>query len=928
MKLFTLIYLILICLSFNLRAEEEDKVYEQARSALNNGEYGLALSHVKTILKASPRHLATHILMAEILLESGSASAAEVSLSKAVTLGANEKHLMLLFARSYIGQGLYKKALEFLPEEVNDDNLASKIYVLRGDAHLGLRQLKMAQSDYETSLDFDNANIDAKLGLAQLNVNYFKYRIADRWVDEVLESYVPPVKAWNLKASIQQSLGNHHEALVAINKALAHEPNNIQSLIFAATINIELKHYEVAREYADNILSQIPNEPKAEFIKAMIQIRESQNAESNESIEKVAQALNHLPEEVLRSNPSYYYLAGILLFHQQKYDAARQYVDAYLYVDESNINAISLAATIEIMKGNLLQAKTLLNRANLLEADNPKILSMLGMTYFELGEYEKAHFFLERVKVLEPELGVVDTQLAKNYLASGNPSKALEHLSSGSISNFDSTIVALLLVESYIKLNEPNKALSIAEKLAESLPDNANIQHHLGYIYLITGDIEKARKQFELALSIESDHTKSIINLAELDFNSGKVSASIERISAALKDAPQNLELIISLSKKYNKLEKYQESVSLLEKQFEIDNDNEELLKHLIVTYVNNNQLIHAIETLNTHLLNGEKSADLYILLAQLQIQNLQLNEAVLAFKDAIKVGGEKGRISLLIAKTYEHFSKIPEAIIAYKKALAWDENNEQIITELAQLYNADNKAVKAIELIKSFEDNNNLSPVLIELLANAYLRTGQYQSSEKYYKKRIAEHKNDSSIVGLSLVYMNTHRAKSAKKLLLNESIKNPESLLINSALAEIYIDEENWDKADTIYQGLVPLYSTQPAVLNNAAFVALTLEDYSRAERLARQSISIIDNQPDSLDTLGWIYYNTERYDEALPLFRKALAINNSNLEIKFHLALTLKASNREKEAIKLMAEVANSDSHQKYHANAYLREWIEPN
>ena len=919
-------YIFLLFISFSLVAAQEDKLYEIARSALNDNKYNEALIHVKNILKTSPNHLASHILMAEILLANGSASAADVALTKAITLGANKKQLQLLFAESYIMQGQYNKTLDYLPEHTNDDKLAAKIYVLRGDAHLGLRQLKLSQNDYHTALAFDAKNIYAKLGLAQISVNYFKYHQADKLVDEVLAGYIPPIKAWNLKASIQQSLGNNELALNAINQALLIDKNNIQSLIFASTINIELQKFDLAEKYADNILEQVPNEPKAEFLKAMVQVRKNNDVDLQSSIEKVSQVLDHLSEDVLRSNPSYYYLASIILFHQQKYEAARQYIDAYLFVDENNINALILAATIKLVEKKAIQAKTLLSRANFLEPNNPKILSMLGMTYLELKQYEKAHIHLAKVKELKPDLGIADTQLAQSYLATGQPGKAIDHLLTASAAQYDPTMVGLLLVESYIKSGEKEKGLRVAKKLAENMRENANIQHHLGYIYQITGDIEQAIKKFEQALVIEPNHAKSVVSLANLDYQSGNVDAAINRLKKALIISENDTYLITTLAKLYNRNNNSAASVILLEEQFKLNNKNEELLKSLLLSYVGNKQLMIAIETLNTYLLNQRKTVELYLILASLQTLNSDVISAVNAYKTAIKQGGDKGKIYLLIANVYKHFSKVPEAISAYKKAMAWDENNEKVIIGLAELYNIENDTASAIVLIKAFEASHQLTEHLVEVLANAYLRTKQYDLAEKYYNKRIEMASNDSSVVGLSLVYRATKRTNKAVDVLTKSLNESPNSLLLNTALAELYINQSQWVKADGIYKTLIILNPKHPAILNNASYVAMNLSDFQRAKALVKRSLALIDNQPDSLDTLGWIYYHTKEFNEALPLFRKALAINNSNSVVKYHLALTLKALNRDKEAVKLMVDVVNSDFSQKVDASALLEQWLK--
>lgn len=917
---------LLLLLSFSLLATENEKKYEAARSALSDNKYNEALIHVKNALKSSPKHLASHILLAEILLANGSASAAEVALTQASELGANTNQLQLLFAESYILQGQYKKVLDYLPEQTNDNKLAAKIYVLRGDAHLGLRQLKLSENDYNTALVFDASNIGAKLGLAQVFVNYFKYNQAEKLVDEVLASYIPPIKAWNLKASIQQSLGKNELALSAINNALLIDKNNIQSLIFASTINLELTQFDIAEEYANKVLEQVPNEPKAEFLKAMLEVRKNENAEAESSIEKIAQVLGHLSEDILRSNPSYYYLAGVILFHQEKYKSARQYIDAYLVIDENNINALTLAATIELIEKKPQQAKNLLSRANLLEVDNPKVLSMLGIAYLSLKQYDKAHFYLERVKELKPDLGVADAQLAQSYLASGNPEKAIEHLLTASAADFDPTIVGLLLVESYVKSGKIDKALSVAKKLASNMPNDVNIQHHLGYIYQISGNTKQAIAQFTLGLSIEPEHIKSIISLANIDFQNNRKDAAINRLKRALVTSPDDIDLLVSLAKLYNRTNDSEKGVVLLEQKFKLDNRNEVLLKNLIVSYVGNKQLLLAIETLNTYLLNQRKTVELYLLLASLHSRNLDVNAAASAYKSAMKQGADKGRILQLTAELYQQFSMVSAAISAYKKAMVWDENNEQIIIGLAQLYNADNNTLSAIKLIKGFEENHKLSVELIEVIANSYLRTKQYDLAEKYYKKSIKLASNDSSVVGLNLVYIATKRTKKATNLLTKSLSIKPESLLLNTALAEIYIAKKEWQFADKIYQKLVSLYPKHPAILNNASVVALNVPDYQRAEQLAKQSLTLVDNQPDSLDTLGWIYYQTKKYNIALPLFRKALAINSSNPEIKYHLALTLKALNRDKEAIQLMLDVVNSNHEKKSEADALLKKWLK--
>lgn len=917
--------LMLLCFSTAVLSSEIEKTYEKARSAFNDNKYNEALIYIKNIIKETPDHLASHILMAEVLIADGSPSAAEIELMTAISLGADQKKLQELLAESYIQQGKFQQTLDFLPEQANNDNLTSNILVLRGDAHLGLRQLKKSQQNYEQSLDFNPNNINAKLGMARILINNYKYHQAEKWVDEVLTEYIPPIKAWNLKASIKQNLGDNPKALEAINQALLINKNDIQALIFSSAINLELSNYDLAEEHADRILAQIPNEPKAEFIKAMVNIRKG-NTNTTEDIDKVAEVLEHLSDEVLRSNPSYYYLASIILFHQKNYDASRQYMDAYLFVDENNINALTLAATTELMQKKYVQAKTLLIKANLLEQENPKTLSMLGITYLELKQFDKAHFYFEKVKALKPNLGIVDTQLAQSYLAKGEPTKAIKYLLSEAASTFDPVIVSLLLVEAYVKSGDIIKGTLVAENLAIEKTNDANIQHHLGYIYQINNEKEKAKIQFEKAISLDPKHSKSIVSLAMLELNDNEVDSAINRLKAALKASPNNSQLLITLAKVYNRLERYSEGIILLEKAFKLDGTDEEILKNLIMSYVADEKLLFAIETLNTYLLNRVGSTDLYLILAELHIQNKKVDLAAYAYKEALKFGGEKTDIFLLMAKAYQRFSKVEEAISAFKKAMAWGSHDERPIIGLSQLYNIEQNTTTAVTLIKDFESNNKLSDVLTEILARSYLQLKDYLNAETYYKKLLVKGGTDKSIVGLSLVYQATNRNEDASNLLSDQLNKNPDSMLLGMALAEIHMNNKEWTAADKVYKQLLSVYPEQAALLNNASFIALNLNDLERAQSLAEKSIYIFNDHPDSLDTLGWIFYKTKKYEKALPLFRKALAINYSNPEVRYHLALTLKALNRDKEAIKLMVDVVNSDYEKRVEAEVLLKQWIK--
>ncbi|MBA6361158.1 tetratricopeptide repeat protein, partial [Colwellia sp. BRX8-6] len=283
------IFLFLFLITFQQVAQGNDKdVLEQANIAFKDNRHNEALIHLKNLTQKEPNNLAARLLMAEVLIAFGKGATAEVELNFAENLGADKNRTFLLFAEAYLLQGKYHDTINHLDKQVQDEILEAKIFVLRGHAQLGLRQLTLSAERYQQALLLNAANTDAKLGLAQVALNYYRYDEAQTYVDDVLSGFFPPVNAWILKASIHQNIAELDIAFKAINNALLENPNHIQALILRASLYIEFIEYESAKKDIATVLELIPYEPKAMFLSAMIETREDENSNAREKLSKLS----------------------------------------------------------------------------------------------------------------------------------------------------------------------------------------------------------------------------------------------------------------------------------------------------------------------------------------------------------------------------------------------------------------------------------------------------------------------------------------------------------------------------------------------------------------------------------------------------------------------------------------------------------------
>jgi len=912
--------------------EATDVLYEKANIAYKANRYSEALIHLKNLTKKQPDNLTARMLMAEVLLASNMGSAAEAELENARSLGADRNRILLLLAESYLLQHKYNEVLAYLESPVQDEILASKILVLKGHAFLGLRQLKQSEDSYLLALTLNEASQNAKLGLVQININYFKYQKALEIVDEVLSGYFPPLKAWIFKASIHQNLAQQQDALKAINTALLENNKHIQALIIRASLYIELASYQLAEQDISTILEQVPHEPKAQFLQAMVDINKTKEQESAEDISniqlsKISETLARLDDNTLKNNPSYYYLASVVAFHQQDYLNAAIYIKSYIAIDSLNIKAMSFSATIDIAQKKYASAQSTLNKAYFLEEQNPRVLSLLGLVNLRLKEFEKANFYFEQVKTIVPNSALAKSQLARSYIGLGEYNKAVNSLLSVNSTDINQATISFLLVEAYVKSGEVKKARKLATKLTQSDNNNEEYIHHLGFVYQVTGDIINAEKHFKQALTINPIHEKSIISLSEIMLANKQTEQSISILNKALEAQPENINFIKALGKSYAKNQQFDQSVIWLERAYKHAPKNAELLKQLSYAYLNVGNMTEAIEILESYLITHKKTADIYILLGQ-HFQRLRnIEKAIQSFSSALKYKTNKAEVYFYIANAYRADKKIEDAIATYKKSIAWASNKQPPLLAVTRLLNQEGRPKEAIDIVNKFVGSEKLPDRVMLVIAHSYYLDKQFSESEKRYKTLLSNNE-EKATAGLSLVYLAQNRANKAAKLLTKALKKQPKSFLLNTSLAEAHMKKKDWQAAYNIYLLLIKTYNNQPVLLNNIAFVALQLEDYKKAKEYALASLAIVKSYPDALDTLGWVYYLTNEFDKALPLFRQALAIDFSKLEIKFHLALTLKALKQDREAFNTLLEVVNSkrDFSEKRSAQQLLNKWAE--
>lgn len=919
------------CFSTASSAASNDD-YELALKSFYDQKYAATIIHLKNALRANESHIPSHLLLAKTLLAQGNGVVAETELADLQSMGVDFNQLVTLFGEAYILQDKYQQVVDVVTSGYRGNDIESQIQFIRGQAYIGLNQIRYAEQAFTEALQLQKDYPMAKLGLAQVMMIQNQLERAMRYVDEALDSYLPLPNAWIMKSVLLQMQGKLPAALTAINKALELSPNHLQAKLNRASLYLSENNYQQALPDIDFILEKIPAEPRAKYLKAVINAALGDDKGSKEKLNEVINTLNAVPAEVMSNNPSYYYLAGLTNFQFGNLDDARRYLRKFLKLKENDLSTLRLLALIDMQQGDFFDAKNILTKANIYFPDDANILTLLGNVALELNNIVAASRYFERVVALVPNYSPALENLARSDMAAGNYKAAIKHLLSKStvLADPQDLSMTLLLVKSYIKSQQFKKAVPLTTRLIKAQSDNSFFHQQHGIALGFSGNITAARKEFLTALKLDPNNIEVIIHLARMSVIEKKYPAALTRLQQALIQFPNNIALTIEMADVYKISDDLTQSQQWYEKAFAYNEKNYFALTKLVNSYIENKQTKKAENILIEYLTQQKEDSQARVMLGQLYLLMNKPHEAIDTFKTASDNAKDRSQVLMFLASAQLKIDDRASAIKSLNKAIALDDQRLDPLMMLFPITLQQKDQARAEQLIYSI---TKLTPkqALGDLLsAKLAMRMQHYAKAEKYYKKAASINNNQETVLGLFQAQSKQGKHLQAGKIIRQWLTTHPNDVIADISLAENYANLGNNIKVGKIYRHLVKKYQGMPIILNNAANLLYQLggkQNKQQALNYAEQAYKKVPKNVDIIDTLAWIEARNGDIEKALPLFRDALVIDFSNPEVKYHLAMILFKQNRKNEAQKLMIEAVKSerDFAEKAAAKQLLKKWV---
>lgn len=890
-------------------AQSSNEPFENALKSFYMEDLKAAVIHLKNALKNNPNHLPSRILMAEILIAQGDGAGAEIELEFAEQGNADDKKVLLLKLEAYLLQHKYEKVINEAILIPGSNKLSSAILVLKGRALFNKNNTLLALSEYKKALQYNSNNVEAMLGLAQIAYKRNQYDDALVHIEQVLNISPLKTNAMQMKASIYQINGDIELAVKAISEAIAINVKHFPALLTRAGIFIEQQKFAEALDDVNVILADIPNEPRANYLKAVIARALNLPEEFSKTTDHLDTVLTGLPDDIMKENPTYYYLAGLVNFNQGEYLKAQDDLRNYINIVNDDIRAMKLIAQVEFALNEPYSAKNHLIKARLLEPDDIEIWTLLGKAYYFTGEVEKAELYFSDVVEAQPNSANAHYDLGELQLNMGQTNKAIDSLLAAVELSPSNPRFTYKLAQAYQQAQHTNKALSLIVELIEKDKNSSYLYQQQGILLGLSNQHQNARESFEQAYLLDNNNIEALVHLARMDMIEGNILSARKRLQDKLATLSDHPMLLVELGDTYTKNSEMGQAKNYYEKAYSLNRNSSLAVNKVLDVYDAESDFNNGIAVASEYLTRNNKDALLHQRLAELYLNNREFEKAINSYQLAVKYAADKAKMLSAFAAGQLKMRNPDGAISNLQKAIAWNENYFNAHLKLIELFSEKKNEEEALNLINILATKLDFPALISSLKGDVYLALAQFSLAENFYRESLATDASQKTTLSLSQALIAQNKFDEATDILSSWHVKSPKNTVMAIALADAYVVKGQVTQAAELYEAQIKLNGNMPILLNNAAIVNITLGRTEKALAYAEAAYSKMPNNVAIMDTMAWAYTKANQPEKALNLFRNALAIESDNAEVKYHLAVNLVMLKRENEAIRYLKEAIES-------------------
>jgi tetratricopeptide (TPR) repeat protein/DNA-binding beta-propeller fold protein YncE len=405
------------------------------------GQYSKAEAELIKALEKDKDNPEVSLARAELLIAQDLFRDAQRDLERAIALDPQNGKAYELLGLCFFEQKLLKKAAENYDRAIQLNPDDTSLYHSLARAQLGRGDIPGAMVALQNALEINPGDSEAMVMLGEIHLGQKEYAKVERQINLVLEKHPKHFQAYLLRGRMLADLGQHEDAILALQDATNLRPDDPEALQALASVYLKMKQYQEAEKILKQVLKISPTLAAAHLDMARVL---AQKGDSSGAVSEFQKAIELAPKDI----------NGHL-------ELGRHYLEIKQYG----------------------QAEVAFQRAISLVPDHVRARLLLGRTYaLENKIGDAIREFQEGINI-DPKSAQARFELGKLYLDTGQFDKAISELELAAFTLPHVAEYQNQLGLAYFKMLRHDEAIEAFQRALELKPDNPEYKKNFNQVY-------------------------------------------------------------------------------------------------------------------------------------------------------------------------------------------------------------------------------------------------------------------------------------------------------------------------------------------------------------------------------------------------------------------------------------------------------------
>ena len=836
-----------------LRPDDTQSHFYYGVALYQMGSLQQALSEFQTALQLNPDLTNVRLSAARIYAQTGLFNDAIRASQEVFEVRPNDPMAYYILGMAHLRQGELDTGYQALEQAIVYKPDFAQAYQGKGMYYQLKDELGQAIDAYETVLQMDPNQTGARalLILAHLRKKDFEAAITEANRGQELEPENPMYT--NLLGVAYGMQDNSSQAERLFGGAIAQKSEFLAPRYNLAALYLSTGRPQKAEEEYQKILEVKPKNLKALMGLGQIYEREAQYDKALEVYQRAAQISKTL-NIMLR--------LGWLQYRRGAFDEAAIAAENILAWQADHIGALKILGLAKAARGDLTGALESLRRVTNMESQDTTSWNLLGQVAYIAGQRDEAEEALQHSLAIKADQPLVAIQLA---LTQQDLDRVISTAEAELARRPDSARLRFILGQAYRRTQRFDEALRQFHEAARLDPSLWPARHNLAELYLLQGDVAKAKTQVEEVLARYSGNRWALTLSGALIEGQGKMEEARRRYGEAAKK--RHLPAMLLLARSYTQSREFTKALNVASDA-----------AHLYP----NSPFAHEAMGL-------------------IYVATKEYEKALRAFKRYTELSPSKQVGLNRIAAIYTALGQYKNAANAYGRSLKLMPDQPGAQLGLSKVYLQQGQQDKALELAQRVLKDYPDMPQALHWMGNIYAQRRDYPKAIEYWT-RVIEASPKALMVYVKVGFAHLKQGDRQKAMeIFQASIKeNPEFGPGYISLGEAYKLTKQEVKASEMYEKGLTYSPRSTLALNNLAWIFATRgEQLDKALNLAKRAKDLARDSPEIADTLGMVYLKKGNYPLALTYFKEAVEGLPDNPTVRFHAGMAYAKLGNTKEA-----------------------------